>query len=84
MYAADIVYVGGEEFARKYGVEEQDYTMMLKGFETKDLATDRGQFQLVKSAMEKPDVISLLESDEPIDVSCPGLRAASKVAERIN
>jgi len=67
MYVADTVYMGGEEFAMKYGLEEKDYTKMLKGFETKGLATDRGQFQLSKSALAKPDVMALLEGDEPIE-----------------
>jgi pyruvate,water dikinase len=68
MYVADTVYMGGEEFAKKYGLEEKDYAMMLKGFETKGMASDRGQFLLAKSAMAKPGVIALLEGNEPIDV----------------
>lgn len=66
MYVADTVYMAGEEFVKRYGVEEKDYTMMLKGFETKALATDRGQFRLAKSAMARKDVLQLLESKEPI------------------
>ncbi len=68
MYVADTVYMGGEEFAGKYGLEEKDYTMMLKGFETKGLATDRGQFLLAKSAMARKGVLELLESNEPVEV----------------
>ncbi len=68
MYVADTVYMGGEAFVKEYGVEEKDYTMMLKGFETKGMASDRGQFQLAKSAMDRKDVLKLLESEKPIEV----------------
>lgn len=76
MYVADTVYIGGEEFAKKYGLEEKDYAMMLKGFETKALATDRGQFRLAKSAMAKPEVIALLEGDESIEVATEKIKGA--------
>ena len=66
MYVADVVYMAGEEFTGKYGVAEKDYSMMLKGFETKGLASDRGQFQLGKSAIASETVGPLLESDKPV------------------
>lgn len=66
MYVADSVYIEGEQFAKKYGIEEKDYTMMLKGFETKGLASDRGQFELAKSAIARKDVLKALESKDPI------------------
>jgi pyruvate,water dikinase len=68
MYVADTVYMEGEEFSKKYGIEEKDYTIMLQGFETKALETDRGQFNLAKSAMSRKGVLKLLESPESIEV----------------
>jgi pyruvate,water dikinase len=78
MYVADTVYMGGEAFAMKYGLEEKDYTKMLKGFETKGLATDRGQFQLAKSAVAKPQVLALLEGDEPIEAVMKKVQASAE------
>ncbi len=68
MYVADVVYMGGEAFTRKYGLAEKDYSMMLKGFETKGIASDRGQFLLGKSAINNGEVGPLLESEKPIGV----------------
>jgi len=67
MYVADTVYIMGEQFVKEQEMEEQDYAMMLKGFETKSLATDRGQFQLCKSAFSKKDVRNLFESEKPTE-----------------
>ena len=69
MYVADIVYIMGEQFVKEQGMKEKDYTMMLKGFETKSLTSDRGQFQLCKSAFSKKDVRNFFESEEPTEAN---------------
>ena len=46
MYTAEVVYMGGEQFVKERGMEEKDYSRMLKGSETKGLASDRGPCQL--------------------------------------
>jgi pyruvate,water dikinase len=66
MYVADIVYIGGEQFVKGHGMEEKDFSRMLKGFETKGLASDRGQFELAKSAIARKEILKLLESKDPI------------------
>ena len=81
MYVADTVYMGGEQFAQNYGVEEKDYTMMLQGFETKGMASDRGQFQLAKSAMARKAVIALLESKESIEVVMEKIKESAEGRE---
>ena len=64
MYVASANYMGGEHFAQNYGVDEQDYAMMLRGFQNKSLESDEGQYKLTKSAVDKPGVLSLFEGDE--------------------
>ena len=63
MYVADTVYTIGESWVKSRGLVERDYTTLLKGFETKALATDRGQYLLCRSAMAKPEVLGVLESE---------------------
>ena len=67
MYVADPVYIAGEQFVKERGIEENEYTGMLTGLETKGLATDRGQFLLCKAAVDHEEVGTLLESDEPTE-----------------
>ncbi len=67
MYVANGIYLGGEQFAKEHGLEEKDFTSLLTGFETMRLATDRGQYQLCKSAFARDEVRTLLESEEPIE-----------------
>ncbi len=81
MYVADTVYIGGEQFAKKYGMEEKDYSRMLKGFETKGLASDRGQFQLAKWAIARKDVIKWLESEDPIGMVIEKIKQAKEGQE---
>jgi pyruvate,water dikinase len=66
MYTAEVVYMGGEQFVKERGMEEKDYSRMLKGSETKGLASDRGQFQLARSAIARKEVLKLLESKDSI------------------
>lgn len=74
MYVADVVYMQGEEFAKNHGMEEKDYSTMLQGFETKGLASDRGQYRLAKSAEAKKKVLDLLESNEPVETVIEKIR----------
>ena len=67
MYVADVVYMGGEEFVKKHGMDEKDYSRMLKGFDTYGLASDRGQYLLAKNAVESDEILSLFESGASID-----------------
>jgi pyruvate,water dikinase len=67
MYVADTVYIQGEQFVKEHGMEEKDYTQLLTGAETKGLATDRGQFLLCSSAVDREEVRALLESAEPTE-----------------
>jgi len=81
MYVADSVYIEGEQFVKDRGMEEKEYTRMLTGFETKGLATDRGQYLLCKAAVDHEEVSTLLESDEPTEKVIDKLKQSTQGQE---
>jgi len=76
MYVAYATYMAGEQFVKRFGTDEKDYTTMLKGFDTIATASDRGQYELCRAAMESPVVHAVLEGQES-SASVPGVLAAS-------
>jgi pyruvate,water dikinase len=65
MYVAYGVYIAGEEVVKGWGLEEKDYTTMLKGFETIATASDRGQYELCCAALESAEVTRAFDGDTP-------------------
>jgi pyruvate,water dikinase len=52
MYPADALYFEFEAFCKEHGLEEKDATVMLKGLDTMATRTDRGLWELARSADE--------------------------------
>jgi pyruvate,water dikinase len=52
MYVADVLYFGFEDFCKKHGVAEKDFTVMLKGLETMATRTDTALWDLAKIALD--------------------------------
>ncbi len=50
MYMADVLYFGFEGFCKEHGLEEKDFTTMLKGLETMATRTDTALWELAKLA----------------------------------
>jgi pyruvate,water dikinase len=50
MYVADVLYFGFEGFCKRHGLEEKDFTVMLKGLDTMATKTDTGLWELAKLA----------------------------------
>ncbi len=50
MYMADVLYFGFEGFCKEHGLEEKDFTIMLKGLETMATKTDTALWELAKLA----------------------------------
>ncbi len=65
MYVAYGVYIGGEQAVKAWGMEEQDYTTMLKGFETIATASDRGQYELCCTVLDSVELIRVFDGDAP-------------------
>jgi pyruvate,water dikinase len=52
MYPADAVYFTFEDYCKKHGLEEKDFVIMLKGFESIATQTDEELWNLAKFASE--------------------------------
>lgn len=52
MYVADALYFEFEGFCKEHGLEEKDFTVMLKGLETMATRTDLSLWELTKLAEE--------------------------------
>lgn len=50
MYVADVLYFGFEGFCKERGLEEKDFTVMLKGIDTMATKTDTALWELAKLA----------------------------------
>jgi pyruvate, water dikinase len=50
MYMADVLYFGFEGFCKEHGLEEKDFTVMLKGLDTMATRTDTALWELAKLA----------------------------------
>ncbi len=50
MYVADVLYFGFEGFCKEHGLEEKDFTAMLKGIDTMATRTDTALWELAKLA----------------------------------
>lgn len=64
MYMADAIYFTFEEFCKKHGLEEKEFTLMLRGaYETMATKTDREVFRLAQLAEELSLGDKLLDED---------------------
>jgi len=63
MYVADALYFGFEGFCKDHGLEEKDFTGMLKGLETMATKTDQTMWELTKLAEECGIGETLLQRD---------------------
>jgi pyruvate,water dikinase len=52
MYVADALYFGFEAFCKEHGLEEKNFTGMLKGLETMATRTDQSMWELTRLAEE--------------------------------
>jgi len=52
MYVADVLYFGFEGFCKGHGLDEKDFTGMLKGLDTMATRTDTALWDLAKLAIE--------------------------------
>ena len=74
MYVADVLYFGFEGFCKQHGLEEKDFTIMLKGLDTMATRTDTGLWDLAKLADEYKLADMILVGD-PKQVFCEIERA---------
>ncbi|GAB4250971.1 MAG: PEP-utilizing enzyme [Thermoleophilia bacterium] len=63
MYLADAVYFHFEEFCRQRGLEEKDFVIMLRGFDSMPTQTDEEMWGLAKAAEEQGLKQVLLDVD---------------------
>ncbi|MEJ2716581.1 MAG: PEP-utilizing enzyme [Deltaproteobacteria bacterium] len=69
MYPADAVYFSFEDYCKKYGMEEKDFVIMLRGFDSIATQTDEEMWNLAKFAEECgiKDVLSSTSSVELLE-----------------
>jgi len=69
MYPADAVYFTFEDYCKKHGMEEKDFVIMLRGFESIATQTDEEMWRLAKYADEcgLKDVILKTETEAVLD-----------------
>ncbi len=63
MYVTDVLYFGFEAFCKQHGLEEKDFTGMLKGHDTMATKTDKGMWSLAKLAIELGLAEKILSTD---------------------
>jgi pyruvate, water dikinase len=74
MYVADVLYFGFEAFCKQHGLEEKEFTGMLRGIDTMATRTDAGFWELARLAegygladkmlgLDAPVVLSALEKE---------------------
>lgn len=63
MYVADALYFEFEGFCKEHGLEEKDFTIMLKGLETMATKTDLSLWELTKLAEELRISETILQKD---------------------
>jgi pyruvate,water dikinase len=79
MYPADAVYFTFEDYCKKHGMEEKDFVIMLRGFESIATQTDEELWNLakfaeacgIKEALLKTDVHLLMEKLNKMDKARP-------------
>lgn len=69
MYVADVLYFGFEGFCRQHGLEEKDFTVMLKGLDTMATRTDTALWELAKLAIDQGIADKLLALDTKVVLS---------------
>jgi len=77
MYPADAVYFTFEDYCKKHGMEEKDFVIMLRGFESIATQTDEEMWRLAKYAEEcgLKDVILKTETDAVLDTLSTNTKA---------
>ena len=66
MYMADVLYFGFEGFCKEHGLEEKDFTIMLKGLDTMATSTDTALWELAKLADEYGIADKILNFDSKV------------------
>jgi pyruvate,water dikinase len=66
MYMADVLYFGFEDFCKKRGMEEKDFTLMLKGLDTMATRTDNALWQLARTALDTGIADKILKSETKV------------------
>lgn len=69
MYVADVLYFGFEDFCKKHGLEEKDFTVMLKGLDTMATRTDTAMWELAKLADGQGIADKILAADPKVAIS---------------
>lgn len=69
MYPADAVYFSFEDYCKKYGLEEKDFVIMLRGFDSIATQTDEEMWNLAKFGEECgiKDLLSSTSSGELLE-----------------
>jgi pyruvate,water dikinase len=64
MYPADALYFEFESFCKQYGLDEKEFTVMLKGLDTMATGTDMAMWELTKLA-EESGIGEIFLKDDP-------------------